>query len=101
MTMERAIEILKHRAECDLCLNDGNECEKCDKEPISYSELKDAYAKVEAAALKQAPYKPKRYRTDGYICSCGVIMFNKIDFCNKCGQALDWGDHKTEKGGAE
>ena len=62
------------------------------------------YAAIEALE-KQIPKKPKHIETDGfgYCPNCGecaetigydAIQFN---FCDKCGQRLDWGDnHDTE-----
>ena len=60
------------------------------------------------ALEKQIPKKP-RIDADEWTCcpECDSTFkifdsFNKRNrYCGNCGQALDWGDHTTEKGGAE
>lgn len=52
---------------------------------------------------------PKRPIEDGYYnepsvcpnCGCNVINGNQFQYCNYCGQKLDWSEHPIEKGGAK
>ena len=91
MDLEKAIEIIRARAECDLCLEDApDRCENCGKvHPIERAELKEAYEQVTVAAAKQLPYKPKPYTGSGGRCYCGTILFNREEYC-QCGQKLIW-----------
>lgn len=65
-----------------------------------------------SALEKQIPKKPFLYSFseshDTYtyfkcpnLCDTFCEVKNNMNFCPKCGQALDWNDHPTEKGGAE
>ena len=66
------------------------------------------------ALEKQIPKKPKKKEESQYSTfydcpCCGGYLVSKIDgelcggqkfkYCYRCGQALDWNDHPTEKGG--
>ena len=66
------------------------------------------------ALEKQIPKKPKKKEESQYSIfydcpCCGGYLVSKIDgelcggqkfkYCYRCGQALDWNDHPTEKGG--
>ena len=61
------------------------------------------------ALEKQVPKRPlkKRIVNDGYawewVCpNCHIVkVTTEEQFCDDCGQRLDWGDHPTEKGGDE
>lgn len=62
---------------------------------------------IDEALEKQIPKKPiicsDRRKTD-YKCTCGHILYkvyelgtamgNKFNYCEHCGQALDWSDTK-------
>ena len=61
------------------------------------------------ALEKQMPKRPlkKRIANDGYawewVCpNCHIVkVTTEKQFCDDCGQKLDWSDHPTEKGGAD
>ena len=63
-----------------------------------------------SALLKQIPKKAVNDGTQFAICpECGASVNKDIEqvyncetsYCVCCGQALDWSDYQTEKGGAE
>jgi len=94
MTAERAIEILK-----DLRIFDDD----CDTDV-------EALTKGIEALEKQIPKKPISIKNDEdvklgavtwkagitiYKCfCCNSFISRASDFCNKCGQALDWSDEE-------
>lgn len=43
---------------------------------------------------RNTPYKPQPDIMLGgnYICDCGNLCERSDDYCNNCGQALDWSD---------
>lgn len=47
---------------------------------------------------KQMPKKCKLFKD---LCDCGKTVYPHMDYCDKCGQALEWHKDTTEKGGAE
>lgn len=57
------------------------------------------------ALEKRMPKKPDICGEDLFICpNCKLELFSSEEFesnkyCYNCGQALDWSDSKTEKGG--
>ena len=50
------------------------------------------------ALEKQMPKKAKNVSDDGierYVCeNCNNLMHRKKNYCDNCGQALDWSDDK-------
>lgn len=73
---------------------------------MNFNEVMDLAIK---AMEKQIPKKPlqKSLANDGYAwkwtCpNCNIVkVTTEKQFCDDCGQALDWSDHPTEKGGGE
>lgn len=58
--------------------------------PLEYAV---AFEKAIEALEKQVPKKNK----DGKYCGkhpCGGPVFSDMNYCPKCGQALDWGEEK-------
>lgn len=43
---------------------------------------------------RNSPYKPQPDAMLGgkYICNCGNLCKRPDDYCNNCGQKLDWGE---------
>ena len=62
-----------------------------------------------SALEKQIPKEPltKTLANDGYawewICpNCRIVkVTTEKQFCDDCGQRIDWSDHPTEKGGVQ
>ena len=80
---------------------------KCNKPTSGYTILCEALDMAVDALEKQMPKRPlkKRIVNDGYawewVCpNCHIVkVTTEQQFCDDCGQRLDWGDHPTEKGG--
>ena len=60
--------------------------------------------------IPKKPYKRKEGKETNYYCSCKHYLGDEAEiqliairpaYCDKCGQALDWSAHPTEKGGGE
>lgn len=53
---------------------------------------------IDKALEKQIPKKAKNVSDDGierYVCeNCNNLMHRKKNYCDNCGQALDWSDDK-------
>ena len=91
MTIDEAIEHCKEKEDCSKC---GLEHKQLREWLEEYKVLKD----------RATPKKPKMMRIkkyDGYnigICECGNTIDSSLDddvnFCHKCGQALDWSDEE-------
>lgn len=85
--------------------NDGKFVKVGDEE-IVLDRLADLAVEIETALDKQTPMKPlfKEHTYEAYHCSvCGatVGVWNldhetiiKTDYCQHCGQAVDWSDEK-------
>ena len=39
---------------------------------------------------KQAPMKPERLMKPPYTCDCGAYVVYLHEYCNDCGQKIDW-----------
>lgn len=52
----------------------------------------DEVAELAIEAIeKQIPKKPLNHKHIYYICGiCGAIVKLDMNYCNKCGQAIDW-----------
>ena len=52
---------------------------------------------------RQIPKKPVTNAVIYHCPNCNDVLGDifKRPFCDECGQALDWSDHPTEKGGEE
>ena len=82
---------------------------KCNKPTSGYTILCEALDMAVDALEKQMPKRPlkKRIVNDGYawewVCpNCHIVkVTTEEQFCDDCGQRLDWSDHPTEKGGDE
>lgn len=107
MTHEEALKELKH------------EIDMLPKEPPSdfvgnenvwfkeHEKIIDAHNKAIEALEKQIPKKPLKIKgvyKDKFICpackskevvtGCDPFIDYGLDYCNNCGQALDWSDNK-------
>lgn len=93
--LEEAIEKLKIKAEerCyQICWNKRGEryiCARCN--------VPECYDIAIESIEKQIPKKPFKISNDIYhcaVCSAPVRLGSVWDdnFCNACGQAIDWGD---------
>lgn len=61
--------------------------------------------------IPKKPYKVKEHKQNEYYCIvCNRYLGDEMElkyaclqpeYCQHCGQALDWRDHPTEKGGEE
>lgn len=61
--------------------------------------------------IPKKPYKVKEHKQNDYYCTvCKRYLGDEMElkyaclqpeYCQHCGQALDWNDHPTEKGGDE
>lgn len=68
---------------------------------------KDCYKNIVNALEKQMPKRPlkKRIANDGYawewVCpSCHIVkVTTEKQFCDDCGQRIDWSDHSIREGG--
>lgn len=64
-------------------------------------EINNAYWAEEEALEKQIPQKPLDFGDKAYLCPIcrrnnfydGTETLNKTNFCNYCGQALDWSEN--------
>ena len=82
---------------------------KCNKPTSGYTILCEALDMAVDALEKQMPKRPlkKRIVNDGYawewVCpNCHIVkVTTEKQFCDDCGQRLDWSDHPTEKSRAE
>lgn len=84
---------------------------KCDRQDGGMSYLSDAYrndiSTLSELVERATPKNPKMMRIkkyDGYnigICECGNTIDTSLDddvnFCPKCGQAIDWSDEEWKK----
>lgn len=96
MKIQEAIEILKHEHDYAQLLSYVNEA------------LKMAISALEKQIPKK-PYKVKEHKQNEYYCIvCNRYLGDEMElkyaclqpeYCQHCGQALDWRDHPTEKGG--
>lgn len=77
MTPQEALEIRKNSHFDDV---DNEELSRC----------------IDEALEKQIPKKAKNVSDDGierYVCeNCNNLMHRKKNYCDNCGQALDWSD---------
>lgn len=92
MTYEEAIEIISS----NICYNllgcmDGI-CKHTDEKPCAVQMAREALE-------KQTPKRPKRSKREIRYCEvwecpcCGFEWSSRIvDFCYKCGQAIDWSE---------
>jgi hypothetical protein len=101
MTYEEAIN----------CIDDVLNSDYHYDESLGYQLTSDDFEwleKSKKALEKQIPKKP-RIDADEWTCcpECDSTFkifdsFNKRNrYCGNCGQALDWSDHPTEKGGEQ
>ena len=82
---------------------------KCNKPTSGYTILCEALDMAVDALEKQMPKRPfkKRIANDGYawewVCpNCHIVkVTTEKQFCDDCGQRLDWSAHPTEKGGEQ
>ena len=73
MKVERAIEVITNAVQTEKMTATQDE----------------ALAVIQKAMKKQIPAKMKSFRD---ICVCGYSVFPHMNFCSRCGQALDWSD---------
>ena len=84
MKITQAIENLKYLASDD-----------CTETQSDYLEELDMAIN---ALEKQKPKKCKLFKD---LCDCGKTVYPHMDYCDKCGQALEWHKDTTEKGGVQ
>lgn len=85
MTNEEAIK----------CIDDVLSSDYHYDETLGYQLTSDDFEWLETAksALeKQIPKKPNIYNKFERHCECGAILKTYQNYCNDCGQALDWSD---------
>ena len=78
-------------------------CKECDFEKLCNSQAKGYVDTIQKLVDRATPKKPKMMRVkkyDGYnlgICKCGKDVdtsLDEVNFCPRCGQALDWSDEE-------
>lgn len=97
MTPERAIEILKNLTYVKVLENNAHSNEVIHSESACKKDNEDlaAIQMAMSALEKQMPKKVILTKTEVtfYQCPCcNSFISRSNDFCNKCGQALDWRD---------